>query len=177
MTTKKYYIGFVVALMLPILGVYTMTRKPRSVRNNNPLNIKESADWTGERLLNLDATFEEFKTPQHGFRAGFIILLQYLERGENTINTIINKWAPSGTEEKNHTQAYVDYVADNMQLSPSEHVSPAMLPELMLHMSVFEGSKGHFTIEQARKGANLAIQEDFVIARLNRLGETIGVFA
>ncbi|MEY8198689.1 MAG: hypothetical protein RPS47_05570 [Colwellia sp.] len=148
-----------------------MTRKPRNVENNNPLNIKESANWTGERALNLDTTFEEFKTPEHGFRAGFIILLQYLERGDNTINAIVNKWAPSGTEEKNHTQAYVEYVADKMQMSPVEYISPVMLPELMLHMSVFEGSKGHFTIEQARQGAVLAMKENFVIARLHRLGE------
>lgn len=148
-----------------------MNKKPRNVKNNNPLNIKESADWEGERALNLDVTFEEFKSPEYGFRAGFIILLKYLERGENTIETIINKWAPSGTEEKNHTQAYIDYVADKMQLSPTEYVSAAMLPELMLHMSVFEGSKGYFTIEQSWQGAQLAAQEDFVIARLNRLGE------
>jgi hypothetical protein len=160
-----------IPLIILTTGLYLMNRKPKNVRNNNPLNIKESADWTGERLLNLDATFEEFKTPEHGFRAGFIILLQYLERGDNTISTIINKWAPSGTEEKNHTQAYIDYVASKMQMSPSEYVSPAALPELMLHMSVFEGSKGHFTIEQARQGAVLATKENFVIARLNRLGE------
>ena len=148
-----------------------MKSKPKNVRNNNPLNIKESADWEGERALNLDATFEEFKSPEYGFRAGFIILLQYLERGENTIDTIINKWAPSGTKEKNHTDKYIEYVAQKMQLSPTEYVSAAMLPELMLYMSVFEGSKGHFTIEQSLQGAKLAVQEDFVIARLNRLGE------
>lgn len=149
-----------------------MKSKPKNVRNNNPLNIKESADWTGERLLNLDAVFEEFQSPEYGFRAGYIILLQYLERGDNTIQSILNKWAPSGTEENNHTQAYIDYVADKAQLSPSEYVSPAMLPELMLHMSVFEGSKGAFNIEQAVQGAALAKQESFVIARLHRLGET-----
>jgi len=153
-----------------------MNRKPKNVRNNNPLNIKESADWNGERALNLDATFEEFKSPEYGFRAGFIILLQYLERGDNTIDSIINKWAPSGTEDRNHTQSYVDYVADKMQLTPNEYVSPAMLIEMMLYMSVFEGSKGAFTIEQARKGAALAAQADFVIARLYRLGETSEIF-
>ena len=153
-----------------------MNRKPKNVRNNNPLNIKESAEWNGESALNLDPIFEEFTSPEYGFRAGFIILLQYLERGDNTLETIINKWAPSGTEEKNHTQAYIEYVADKMQLSPNELIIPVMLPELMLYMSVFEGSKGHFTIEQARKGAAIATQENFVIARLARLGESARVF-
>ncbi len=167
----------VTLLILPI-GYFFMTKKPKNVRNNNPLNIKESADWTGERALNLDPIFEEFQSPEYGFRAGYIILLQYLERGDNTLNAIINKWAPSGTEENNHTQAYIDYVShpDRLQLSPNEYVSPAMLPELMLHMSVFEGSKGAFTIEQAREGERLAKQESFVIARLHRMGETSEMF-
>jgi len=148
-----------------------MTRQNKNVRNNNPLNIKESADWDGERPLNLDPIFEEFQSPEYGFRAGFIILLQYLERGDNTIESIINKWAPANTDENNHTANYIDYIADKMQLSPVEYISPAMLPEMMLYMSNFEGGKGHFTIDQAVQGATLAAQADFVIARLNRLGE------
>lgn len=152
-------------------------KKPKNVRNNNPLNIKESADWDGERKLNLDKTFEEFKTPEHGFRAGYIILLQYLERGDNNIQSIISKWAPANTDEKNHTTAYIEYVADKMQISPVEYVSPAMLPEMMLHMSVFEGSQGYFTIEQSSKGAELAHQADFVIARLYRLGYPVEAVA
>jgi hypothetical protein len=165
-----------VLIFITATGVYLMRNKPRNVRNNNPLNIKESSQWLGERTLDLDTTFEEFKSPEYGFRAGYIILLQYLERGDNTIQSIINKWAPSGTEENNHTQAYIDYVADKMQLSPSEYIAPVMLPEMMLHMSVFEGSKGAFTIEQAVNGAELAEQEEFVIARLQRLGFFNGVY-
>jgi hypothetical protein len=166
----------IIVLALVIAGVYKMYVKPRNVKNNNPLNIKESADWKGESALNIDTTFEEFKSPEYGFRAAYIILLQYLERGDNTIDSILNKWAPSGTEENNHTNAYIDYVAEKTQLSKSEYVSPAMLPELMLYMSVFEGSKGAFTIEQAKQGAAMAQQEDFVIARLNRLGFANGAY-
>lgn len=152
-----------------------MNRPNKNVRNNNPLNIKESADWNGERLLNLDKTFEEYKSPEYGFRAGYIILLQYLERGDNTIESIISKWAPINAD-GNHTNEYIDYVAhaDRMQLPKTELVTPAMLPELMLYMAKFEGDNiGYFTIEQAKKGAELAQQEDFVIARLNRLGEPV----
>lgn len=159
-------------LSLTVIGLYMLVNKinqPKSVRNNNPLNIKESAVWQGERALNLDAVFEEFTTPEYGFRAGYIILLQYLERGDNTIERIIAKWAPANTEENNHTDNYIDYVADKMQLLADEYISPLLLSELMLHMSVFEGSKGYFTLEQAQKGVELAQQESFVIARLNRL--------
>ena len=155
-----------------------MKSKPKNVRNNNPLNIKESADWDGERKLNLDTTFEEYKAPEYGFRAGYIILLQYLERGDNTIQSIISKWAPANTDEQNHTSAYIEYVADKMQTSPVEYVSPAMLPEMMLHMAKFEGDNiGYFTIEQSIKGVGLAQQADFVIARLYRLGHPVEAIA
>lgn len=148
-----------------------MKSKPKNVRNNNPLNIKESADWDGERKINLDKTFEEYKTPEHGFRAGYIILLQYLERGDNTIQSIIAKWAPANTDEQNHTTAYIEYVADKMQMSPVEYVSPDDLSEMMLYMAKFEGDNvGYFTARQSIRGVELAQQADFVIARLYRLG-------
>lgn len=151
-----------------------MKNKPKNVRNNNPLNVKESADWEGERLLNLDKTFEEFTSPEHGFRAAYIILLQYLERGDNTIQSIMAKWAPANTDENNHTSNYIDYVANKMQLSPADYISPSMLPELMIYMAVFEGDNvGYFDIAQARRGVILAQKESFVVARLNRLGEVV----
>ena len=168
--------GYIVPLLILPLGVYFMS-KARSVRNNNPLNIKESADWSGERSLNLDPIFEEFQSVEYGFRAGYIILLQYLERGDNTIEKIINKWAPSGTDEENHTSNYIDYVADKMQVSPLDYIAPSMLPRLMLAMSVFEGSNGAFSLGQAVGGAELAKKESFVIARLERLGSVGGVYS
>lgn len=158
------------------IGAYLVMRKPKNVRNNNPLNVKESADWIGERPLNLDKTFEEFKTPKHGFRAAYIILLQYLERGDNTIQKIIAKWAPANTDENNHTSNYIEFVASKMQLSPASTVFPDMLPRLMLHMSKFEGdSINYFTLEQAYQGVELAQNESFVIARLDRMGYSLGV--
>lgn len=177
---KSYYLPFI--LLLPIGAFFYMKSKPKNVRNNNPLNIKESAEWDGERKLNLDKTFEEFKTPEHGFRAGYIILLQYLERGQSTIESIIagvndtNGWAGK-TVDNNHTGNYIEYVADKMQMSPVEYVSPVMLPEMMLHMSVFEGSQGAFTIEQSIKGVEMAKQADFVVARLYRLGYPVEAIA
>lgn len=164
-----YKTSFMAFIMVGIYMLVSKAHLNKNIRNNNPLNIKESAPWQGERVLNLDAVFEEFTTPEYGFRAGYIILLQYLERGDNTIERIIAKWAPANTDENNHTDNYIDYVADKMQLLADEYISPLLLSELMLHMSVFEGSKGYFTLEQAQKGVELAQQESFVIARLNRL--------
>jgi len=150
-----------------------MKNKPKNVRNNNPLNIKTSADWTGESILNLDKEFEEFTSPNYGFRAGYIILLQYLERGTNTIESIIEKWAPSNTDENNHTANYAAFVAAKMGVSVQDYVSVDMLPSMMLNMSIFEGSQGAFTMSEVLDGIELASVEDFVIARLLRLGAQV----
>lgn len=163
--------------LLILTGLYLMNRKPKNVRNRNPLNIEKGADWKGLQLIQNDDRFAQFKTAKWGFRAGYIILLQYLERGDNNLQKIINKWAPSGTDDNNHTDNYIGYIADKVQLSPVELVTAAMLPEIMLHMSNFEGAKGAFNIEQAIEGQQLAQQEDFVIARLQRLDRLNGVFA
>jgi len=165
------------------IGAYLYMRKPKNVRNNNPLNIKESADWKGEKPLNFDPIMEEFIAPQWGFRAGYIDLLQKLERHQNTIQQIIagnaqySGWAPKGVD-NNHTDNYIKYVANKMQISPAQVISPDMLPEMMLYMSKFEGDNiNYFTIEHAYQGVELAQQESFVIARLGRMGESVGVFS
>lgn len=154
-----------------------MTRESKNVRNKNPLNIEKGADWKGLQALQNDDRFAQYTHAEYGFRAGYIILLQYLERGDDNLQKIINKWAPSGTDDKNHTDNYIDYIADKVELSPSETVTPDLLPELMLHMSVFEGSKGHFTLKQAQQGEALAKQESFVQNRLVRIEDNSGWFS
>ncbi|WP_181901533.1 hypothetical protein [Thalassotalea euphylliae] len=141
-------------------------RPNRNVRNNNPLNIRESADWVGERSVNLDKEFEEFQSPEFGFRAAYIILLRYLERGDNSIAAIIAKWAPSS---ENHTDDYIAYIADKMGLSPVDQLLPSDLPLLMVHMANYEGAKGAYTYDQALAGRNLAHNETFVLARIDRI--------
>lgn len=158
----------ILSLIGLVAGGYYMLRPNRNVRNNNPLNIRESANWDGERLTNLDKAFEEYKTPEYGFRAAYIILLQYLERGDNTIEKIITKWAPKA--DNNHTGNYIEYVAERMNMSEFELIEPQHLAELMQIMSDFEGGSGHFTLGQAIAGVELANQEGFVVNRLGRLG-------
>ena len=154
---------------------------PRNVRNNNPLNIKEfdgdKTEWEGEAVVDTDGTFEVFKDDKYGWRAAYIILLQYLERGNNTLNSIIETWAPplgDSGEFENHTQAYIDYITQQTGIRATEQVKLEQLPVIMLAMSEFEGSKGHWNIDDVMAGVELAEQADFVIARLNRLS---GVYA
>ncbi|PCH95654.1 MAG: hypothetical protein COB83_08015 [Gammaproteobacteria bacterium] len=163
--TKLSIIAPLAALI--VWGIYTMTnKKNRNVRNNNPLNIKKGADWVGLKAIQTDGTFAQFKAPKYGFRAAFIILLQYLEREDNTIQLIIAKWAPSS---ENNTGNYINYLAQKTELSPGAEILPTDLPLLMYHMANLEGAKGAFDYTQIKDGVELAEQESFVIARLNRL--------
>ena len=91
---------------------------PRGIRNNNPLNIRIGNTWLGERPNPTDDAFEEFVTVEYGYRAAFCILRRYIKRyHKNTITAIISTWAPAN---ENNTQRYIDFVADKMQISPTD---------------------------------------------------------
>lgn len=91
---------------------------PRGIRNNNPLNIRIGNTWLGERMNPTDPAFEEFVAIEYGYRAAFCILRRYIKRyHKNTITSIISTWAPAN---ENNTQRYIDFVADKLQISPSD---------------------------------------------------------
>lgn len=83
---------------------------PRGLRNNNPGNIRHGSAWQGLCDEQNDGSFCQFKTPEYGIRAMTKILRDtyYHKRGLNTVNEIIDRWAPP-TE--NDTRAYQAAVA------------------------------------------------------------------
>lgn len=90
-----------------------MTKEPRGIRNNNPLNIRKGNNWYGERHPQIDRDFEEFESMELGIRAAFVLLRNYVTgyNGRsvkfNTIRKIIRRWAPPV---ENATQRYIDFV-------------------------------------------------------------------
>lgn len=140
----------------------------RNVRNNNPLNIESRDNWDGLSPEQNDSRFAVFTTPDYGFRAAYIILLKYLERGDDTILKIVSKWAPSV---ENHTDAYAAYIAKKMQRSIDALVLPDDLVVMMVHMANYEGAKGAYDdMAAAIAGVELAHESGYVVARLERLG-------
>lgn len=82
---------------------------PRGIRNNNPGNIEFNPrnKWKGlnPNSQKIDKRFCVFITPEWGIRALMRLIRNYkLE----TINKIINRWAPSF---ENDTSAYAQHVA------------------------------------------------------------------
>jgi hypothetical protein len=80
----------------------------RGLRNNNPLNIRHNADlFQGEIRPSTDKAFKQFKSMAYGYRAAFVTLGTYLSRGKNTIEKIIQSWAPPS---ENNTEGYIGKV-------------------------------------------------------------------
>jgi hypothetical protein len=81
---------------------------PRGLRNNNPGNIRIGEEaFLGEIKPSQDKSFRQFEHIKYGYRALFRQMYLYLTRGIDTIEEIINAWAPPS---ENNTSSYVSAV-------------------------------------------------------------------
>lgn len=65
----------------------------RGLRNNNPGNIKKTAQpWAGE-ISGSDPVFKSFKSPEAGLKAMSTLLNHYASNGINTINRLVRRWS------------------------------------------------------------------------------------
>ena len=101
-----------------------MNKSSRSIRNNNPLNIRlGKSRWQGLRKMQEDGR------------------TYYNNYGADTIGKIISRWAP---QIENDTRGYIRFVSewtgiddDEPLGSPPEH--PARWMAVALAMAMFEG--------------------------------------
>lgn len=95
---------------------------PRGIRNNNPLNIRISANnWKGKITDNRDGDFEQFIDMEHGIRAAYVCIRTYIWRYHiNTPKRIILRWAPP---HENNCEAYVINVCGIANLDPNETIN------------------------------------------------------
>ena len=93
--------------------------------NNNPLNIRRSADqWQGERVEQTDKDFVEFESIEYGYRAAWKVLESYWKhfrkaREPFTVANIIRRWAPPN---ENDTVAYIRTVLTLTSLGGQENL-------------------------------------------------------
>ena len=101
--------------------------KTRGIRNNNPLNIRHSADrWQGVRKEQTDKAFVQFESMAYGYRAAWKTLQSYYNRfcrqGQAfTVRNIISRWAPP---KENDTEAYIRTVLQITGLGGKENLLP-----------------------------------------------------
>ena len=149
----------------------------RGTRNNNPLNIRRSADrWEGTRSEQTDPSFVQFETMAYGYRAAWKTLESYWNhfhrmRQPFNVTTIIHRWAPP-TE--NDTQNYIRTVLlltglggkENLP-QPSRGVDIAKLERLLTAMTTMECGTPFAQVDtQAiREGFDLAFPGKRSLAR------------
>ena len=101
--------------------------KTRGTRNNNPLNIRHSADqWQGAREEQTDKSFVQFKSMAYGYRAAWETLQSDYNRFSMqsrafTIKNIIGRWAPP---KENDTEAYIRSVMRLSSIGGKENLLP-----------------------------------------------------
>ena len=130
----------------------------RGIRNNNPLNIRRSADrWEGARARQTDRSFVQFESMAFGYRAAWKILERYWQhfkeqRQPFTVGNIIARWAPPS---ENDTEAYVRTVLRLTSLGGNEHLPrPFMgymldkLARLLAAMTVMECGIAYDEVDQ-----------------------------
>jgi hypothetical protein len=96
--------------------------KVRGIRNNNPGNIrKTNIKWAGEVVPGTDSAFEQFKSMAYGIRAMLVDIIGKHKRGLDTIQELINVWAPPF---ENDTASYVKNVAARAGLPATAVFTP-----------------------------------------------------
>ena len=92
----------------------------RGYRNKNPGNIRlTNNEWLGE-VGGTDLAFKTFKSMPYGYRAMFALLREYINKGYDTIEKIINRYAPSS---ENATEAYISTVSRRTGIAQEEVLS------------------------------------------------------
>ena len=120
----------------------------RGLRNNNPLNIRHSADrWQGAAETQTDKDFVQFQSIAYGYRAAWRILNTYYKKLKErkkhfTVENIIHRWAPP-TE--NDTKAYIRTVLSLTSIGGKANLLPPSnasgyykLSRLLAAMTVME---------------------------------------
>ena len=155
-------------------------KESRGIRNNNPLNIRHSADrWEGARAEQTDKSFVQFESMAYGYRAAWKVLESYWKhfrekRGLFTVAAIIGRWAPPS---ENDTEAYIRTVLKLTSLGGKEvlprpfmGIALEKLGRLLMAMTVMECgiAYGDVDVQAIWEGYDLA----FPGKRLDRMGRT-----
>lgn len=165
-TLETYNAPEIPEFFLPVAQFFTeqiatveriVTGQTRGERNNNPGNIERTTDnWQGMSAdQSGDPRFIVFDAPEYGIRALGKLLKNYQAQGLNTIETIINRYAP-GTE--NDTRAYINHVAQIMQFAPDYPLDlndPAQLNLLVQAVITHENGRNVYAQDTINTGISL----------------------
>ncbi|MNO44422.1 hypothetical protein D3C76_346650 [compost metagenome] len=127
----------------------------RAERNNNPGNL-EFRGQAGAVPEDGSGRFAKFNSPSEGVTALAKQLQLYGKRGLDTINEIINKYAPAS---ENNTKAYIDSLTKRLGVAPDEELdlsNPQTLSELIKGISRHESGSDFLSDKDVMTGINKA---------------------
>lgn len=135
---------FLVLLVIfrkPVKQSIDMTKKvlSRGYRNNNPGNIvlTPGSMWQGE-IVGTDKRFKTFSSMEYGYRAIFVTLNSYINKGYNTIEKIINRYAPPHENETTSYAATVSRLTGIPQTTPVSFLNPDNIIKIVRAISYVE---------------------------------------
>ncbi|OTA14316.1 structural protein [Xenorhabdus vietnamensis] len=131
----------------------------RSERNNNPGNLRDASNTIGRDGPDRNNSFVKFRTMHDGLAAMSRQLMLYGDRGINTLNTIIPKYAPK--KDNNDTFGYIDFVSKRTGINPNERLNmhdPALLERIMKEM-IFKESEMQFSPEALQSAIMASIHD------------------
>jgi hypothetical protein len=117
---RNYVIIIALSIFIIVILIFRKSiRKAmtRGYRNRNPGNIRKTEKlWEGE-VKGTDKDFKTFRSMAYGYRALFALLREYISKDYNTIEKIINRYAPSS---ENATEAYIATVSRRAGIAPED---------------------------------------------------------
>lgn len=130
----------------------------RGIRNNNPGNIKHSADkWVGMSPVQDDKMFVKFISPEYGIRALYKNLLTYRNKyGLNTIRGIIMRWAKKDVHGEVPYENYFAFLEKRLGLDRNAVIPLEKYPQLIDGIIKFENGSNPYTMAQINAGVSLA---------------------
>lgn len=139
-----------------IMLASTKLNKPRGIRNHNAGNLENNGiGWVGLSPVQTDSRFYQFVSPVYGIRAIAKVLKTYeRDYGLNTVEGIINRWAPP---HENNTQSYQEHVASVLGVSVDQqfNVAANLLP-LVESIIIHENGYNPYSLETIIEGIELA---------------------
>lgn len=125
------------------------------LRNNNPGNLRSAPNANGR-----NGGFSTFGSSQDGLSAMARQLMLFGDRGNNTLDSVINTYAP-GFE--NNTGAYINAVSGATGFSPGQQLDlhdPATLKTLMSAMIKHENGTQPYSEDDINTSINSAIYDE-----------------
>jgi hypothetical protein len=123
-------------------GNIYLPNAPRGIRNNNPGNlIYTNIKWNGKlpKEQNKDRRFEMFIAPEYGIRAMIKDLKHDIEKGKNTVPTLISEYAP---KYENNTGAYITTVCRDLKVKQTARLLPTKNTLRLLVFSIAKVENG-----------------------------------